>query len=215
MPNLNYRVWISVLVVVLAATTSVNAATADPYADFVVSFAPGPRPGVDPKQDDPDATLGARDYDNVTKIGCYVLGNGGVITLQFTDNYLTGSGDATADLFIYEVGPDLEGIHVEISETGLVGDWISVGKAENQIPELDIDPYIADWKDRFYFVRLTDSTDPADGETRPGPWTGADIDAIQALSSGDAGEIPEPLTMISVFMGLAVAGRFARRRRRA
>jgi hypothetical protein len=36
------------------------------------------------------------------------LGRGGSLTLAFTDNVLTGGGTPAPDLYIFEVGPDVE-----------------------------------------------------------------------------------------------------------
>ena len=65
------------------------------------------------------------------------LGTGGSITMQFTDNALTGSGDSAADLHIFEIGADVEGFFVEISTDGFA--WVDLGLLAGQPTSIDID----------------------------------------------------------------------------
>lgn len=106
------------------------------------------------------------------------LGVGGSITLEFVDNRLTGSGSAALDLWIFEIGPQVEDTFVEISKDGVT--YTSVGKVAGATAGIDIDAFGFGPGDEFRFVRLTD--DPAlDGTT--GAAVGADIDAVGAISS--------------------------------
>lgn len=59
--------------------------------------------------------------------GVVSLGRGGQIVLQFTNNLLTGSGNANPDLRIFEVG-DSEEVLVEVSADGLrwTSRWLSL-----------------------------------------------------------------------------------------
>lgn len=153
------------------------------FADAVVSYNPlaggGPQP--DALFRDPTQALGAPDSLGVglegTHDDCFVsLGYGGSLTLQFTDNVLTGDGTGAPDLAIFEVG-DIESVSVEVSRDGLT--WISVGTAGGLSNRIDIDAFGFTPQDRLTFVRLTDLRQ---GD-RNSLSTGADIDAVGALSS--------------------------------
>ncbi|NJM86735.1 MAG: hypothetical protein HC847_05540 [Hydrococcus sp. RU_2_2] len=114
------------------------------------------------------------------------LGLGGSITLRFTNNALTGSGDIKPDLWIFEAGEKTESVLVEISKNGKT--WQAVGRTDAQHNGIDIDAFGWGPEDYFAYVRLTD--DPAEGEhdgvLHNGQWIGwggADIDAVGAISS--------------------------------
>jgi len=221
MASWNYVVLCSVLVVVLGIGTNVSASP-DPYADAVAAFNPqtGDGKATDPRFQNPASALGAPDYDLNTMLGAVSLGKGGSITLALTDNALTGSGDSTVDLWIYEVGPDIEDTYVWISKDGTFpplypdAGWDDttagyIGAVAGSTSSIDIDAFGWGPGDYFTHVRLMD--DPLQDTVSTGPFTGADIDAIECLSSV---EIPEPLTMVSVLTGLALVGNHVRRRRR-
>ena len=122
------------------------------------------------------------------------LGVGGSLTVQFTDNALSGSGNADLDLWIFEIGPDIEDTFVEISMNGT--DWFSVGKVGGSTSGVDIDAFGYGPGDVFSFVRLTD--DPSEGETDGGS-VGADIDAIGA---GPFTVVPAPAGLWLLLTGL-------------
>lgn len=130
------------------------------------------------------------------------LGVGGSITVQFTDNFLTGSNSAADDLWIFEVGPDIEDTFVEVSADGV--DWTSVGKVFGSTLGVDIDAYGFDSGALLSYVRLTD--DPAEGEIDGGT-VGADIDAIGAISTT---VVPAPPAVWLLLTGVAALA--ARRR---
>lgn len=155
------------------------------FADAVVSYNNLGQP--DPDWSKPDQALGTPcSSTNFTGIderkgcGAVSLGSGGTITLQFKDNYLTGSGDNKDDLWIFEVGRSLEDTFVEISKDGQT--WFSVGKVTGSTQGIDIDASGFGKADKFSFVRLTD--DPNEGEIDMKD-VGADIDAVGAISSID------------------------------
>lgn len=149
------------------------------FADEVVGFNLGSPSPTDPNFTDSSKALGAPDYSGGGRgTGSYSLGNGGSITLRFTDNLLTGSGNAGNDLHIFEVGPDLEDTFVEISRNGTK--FFSVGKVSGSTSSIDIDFFGFGKNDRFSYVRLTD--DPNEG-ARTGATVGADIDSVGAISS--------------------------------
>ena len=157
------------------------------FADSVVSYNPVVKNGEPtmPHRDPSDA-LGVLDYEGVNSCpqdGCTFvsLGDGGTITLEFTDNSLTGSGDNKWDLWIFEVGPDVEDTFVAISKDNVV--WHNVGKVFGNTAGIDIDAFGFGPGDFFSFVRLTD--DPDEGSST-GITVGADIDAVAAISSAAA-----------------------------
>ena len=157
------------------------------FADVVVDYDPtfgGAAP--DPTYQDSSQALGIPDYVNGGEPEYVSLGDGGFITLLFTDNSLTGSDDDALDLWIFEIGPDVEDTFVEISKNGT--DWFSVGSVGGSISGIDIDAYGWDTSDFFSYVRLTDDT--LEGE-QTGITVGADIDAVGAISSA-APVIPIP-----------------------
>jgi len=166
------------------------------FADAVTSFAPGivfdaseganvPFPAFLLAQN----TLGIPDVTQQTGLDCFFnqnqtnckfasLGVGGILTVEFVDNRLTGSGDTEDDLWIYEIGPDIEDTFVEISMDG--NSWMDVGKVTGSTKGVDIDAFGFGLTDMFRFVRLTD--DPNEGDI-DGETVGADIDAIAAIST--------------------------------
>ena len=143
------------------------------FADLVTHYDPlyggGPMPAL--------ASQDAREVLGVPRAGGVSLGNGGKITVKFSDNRLTGSGNSIADLWIFQAGAP-ETAHVEISKNGR--SWVSVGSTTGLRFGIDIDQYGFDQNDRFKFVRLTDDGDSPHGS----PFVqGADIVAIGASSS--------------------------------
>lgn len=159
------------------------------FADSVVSFlAGGDASDLLPRTQNSNNALGSPDYDatntcdvNNTKQCDYVtLGDGGEIVLQFLDNVLTGSGDANFDLWIFEVGPDVEDTFVEVSDDGM--NWTSVGKVAGATAGIDIDAFGFSTQSALRFVKLID--DPNEGQqSGQGPFVGADIDAVGAIST--------------------------------
>ncbi|MCL5270970.1 MAG: PEP-CTERM sorting domain-containing protein, partial [bacterium] len=108
------------------------------FADAVVSYDPlawgGPAPTA-PYQIASEA-LGAPDYPEGPTEGYVSLGRGGVIVLRFTDNSLTGSNNSDNDLWIFEIGPDVEDTFVWVSKDGAT--WDSVGKVTGSTRGIDI-----------------------------------------------------------------------------
>ena len=157
-----------------------------------------------------DATraLGIPDYPEGTDPEYVSLGAGGRLVLRFTDNSLTGSGNTDLDLWIFEIGPDVEDTEVDISKDGST--WHSVGAVFGSTSGIDIDAYGFGPTDFFSFIRLTDVR--SEGATS-GATVGADIDAVGAISSAPPvppNGVPEPgiLGLFGIgFAALALRGR--------
>jgi len=185
------------------------------FADLVVSYEPG-LAGADPTApyQGADNALGVPDYAGAN--GCasqaactfVSLGVGGALVLRFTDNVLTGSDNGDDDLWIFEIGPDVEDTTVEVSEDGLT--WFSVGMVTGSTRGIDIDAFGFDSSSAFSFVRLIDVAN--EGGTG-GATVGADIDAVGAISTRATGGIPEPSTWAMMIAGFGLAGGTLRRRR--
>ncbi|MGB0630773.1 MAG: PEP-CTERM sorting domain-containing protein [Alphaproteobacteria bacterium] len=169
------------------------------FADVVISFTPGPDVGA--PHDDPNLALGAPDGNHMS------LGDNGVLIVQFTDNSLTTSGDAAADLHIFEVGAVVEVFNVAISQD--LTNWIDLGNLSGQPTSIDIDavagviPFA-----QYSYVRLTDVAPNQTGS----PFGEADIDAIGAISS--APPVALSASGSAAILAVAVAGLAIRRKRR-
>jgi len=182
------------------------------FADAVISYdnTLGGAPPSDPIALNPADAVGPPDYSTSTAVGSVSLGRAGWIILQFTDNRLTGSGDSTPDLHIFEVGAQVEAMTVEISRNGV--DFLSVGSVGGATSSIDIDAFGFGADDTFAFVRLTDV---ANDGSQAGPNVGADIDAVGAISSIAAPPpaIPLPAAVWSGLSLLASLGSFRALRR--
>ena len=156
------------------------------FADSVVSYDPVIKNGQ-PTESYRNAleALGIPDYQEGPGIDYVSLGDGGSITLQFTDNSLTGSGDNTPDLWIFEIGPDVEDTFVEISKNNV--SWFDVGKVFGSTSGIDIDASGFGTNDFISYVRLTDDTNEGN---QSGNTVGGDIDAIGAISSAPPVPLP-------------------------
>lgn len=175
---------------------------ASSFADAVVSYEPtfGGATGPIASASNPLQSLGIP--TGSPDVGFVTLGDGGRITLRFTDNSLTGSGSSALDLWIFEVGPDVEGTYIDISKDG--SNWFSVGRVGGATAGVDIDFYGFGTSDFFSYVRLTD--DPNSGQKGDGGTVGADIDAVGAISSAPPVGVPEPATLALLGVALVVAG---------
>ena len=117
---------------------------AESFADGVASYAP-PVPGPSDPHQGSGNSLGIPNYAGVN--GCaspascsfVSLGDGGTLIVEFVDNRLTGSGSAALDLWIFEVGPDVEDTFVSISKDGVT--YHDVGKVLGSTRGIDIDVF--------------------------------------------------------------------------
>jgi hypothetical protein len=127
------------------------------FADSVISYDPAfgggavPSPGFQ----NPSEALGAPNFPEGVDPEYVSLGAGGRIVLRFTNNALTGSGNSNLDLWIFEIGPDVEDTFVDISKDGLT--WFSVGAVTGSTRGVDIDAFGFSTSEFFSFVRLTDN----------------------------------------------------------
>ena len=153
------------------------------FADAVSSYNPllGGGPAPIAGLDDQTQAAGVPNYSGngepLPGEGVVSLGRGGQIVLQFTNNLLTGSGDANPDLMIFEVG-DSEEVLVEVSSDG--NRYTAVGRASAASPKVDIDAFGFNRNSRLAFVRLTDVFNQG---SQSGDSVGADIDGVGAISS--------------------------------
>lgn len=206
------------------------------FADAVLRFdqlhsgGPAPDPSI-PNISNPSGALGPPDFvDSRFNDGYATLGRGGLIELRFVDNLLTnsGSGNTLKDLHIFEIGPDVEDTFVAIRPTAATllilnpaldadGDgFFEIGKVTGSTSSIDIDLFFTGFAAgglQFDAVQLID--DPA-ADDQNGPYVGADIDAVGALSSVAVRSAPEPASIVSLAIGAAFFGLFrtARVRRR-
>lgn len=117
-----------------------------------------------------------------------ILHPGEQITIRFTDNLLTGSGNSQPDLQIF--GEDESQTLLEVAISKDQSKWLSLGSI---IPpaSIDIDRFGADKDDFFAYVRLTY---PAQNREHSPPIY---IDAIGAISSVSLLSIPNPWELVS------------------
>lgn len=161
------------------------------FVDQVISYSPSARNAPPRALRERNNILGEPDHDSdgdartvcSSHQSCplVALGQGGRIELRFTDNVLTGSGDETADLWIFGAGPGAR-LTVEIGVDG--EEWLPVGEVDGGSTGVDIDAYGFGRYTAFSYVRLIDISDEGD---RSDP-AGASIDAVGALSTRDAGQ---------------------------
>lgn len=159
------------------------------FADTVISYQPAKPQQIAAGAKHPINALGPPDSTNVS------LGQGGKLTLGFTDNVLTNSATAKNDLWIFEVGPDVESTFVYVHPTPDTkpllspaldpdGDgYYAVGEIKGSTRGVDIDkaiPGFAPGKLRFDAILMID--DPNQGDGSPGT-PGADINAVGAITS--------------------------------
>jgi hypothetical protein len=188
------------------------------FADEVADYAPniqGGQPipgnrGAFNALGRPNATLDDV-CDVATECDSVSLGDGGSLTLRFVDNALIGSDSPAMDLWIFEVGPDVEDTFVELSADGQ--SWVSVGKVYGSTSGIDLDAFGFGSSNAFFYVRLTDDGDEGN---QVGVAVGADIDAVGASSTIPiVPKVPEPASAALLALGAAMLAATRRSPRRA
>lgn len=141
------------------------------FATGVVDFSIGDPAPIDEYANPKDA-LGEPNYNPSDNTGFVSLGGSGSIVVEFEYLYLVdGPGD---DLYIFEIGPAVEPMFVEISEDG--SNWIEIGEVSGGESSVDIAPFVGE-DDLFKYVKLTDMRRDTFGES-----PGADITAVAIIN---------------------------------
>jgi OOP family OmpA-OmpF porin len=143
------------------------------FADEVVSFNSGNPEAANARDRDPKQALGVPNYDQKNDSNYTTLGCGGVLTLRFVDNALVDIPGP--DIYVFEIGPQVEPTNLSISEDGT--NWIEIGKISGGRADVDIHEFVKPGQ-VFHYVRLTDLKSACGGS-----WPGADIDAVGAIGS--------------------------------
>ena len=142
------------------------------FADAVVHYSSGdPQPRD--KSADPQAALGVPDIAEHDDGGYTTLGCGGELVLTFDDNALIDVPGP--DLYVFEIGPDVEPTAMAVSNDG--EQWTRIGRIAGGKAEINLAPYVSGNTD-FSYVRLVDLKTSCGGKT-----PGADIDAVGAIGS--------------------------------
>ncbi len=147
---------------------------------------------------EPAGALGVPDFVTGNTSTYVSLGNGGYVTLGFTNNTLINSGDESPDLYVFEVGPLVESSSIELrplnasTETILIDNGLTdvdqdgfyeFGGIGGSTADVDIDSFfdgLAANSVQFDAIKIVDTPGSCSGTT-----PGADIDAVCALSSLD------------------------------
>ncbi|MBN1998361.1 hypothetical protein JW935_12460 [candidate division KSB1 bacterium] len=105
------------------------------FADAVVTFTKG-KPSSAEKYCDPGQMLGPPDYmnDYQEPPGYTTPGCDGTLIVRFTDNVLVDVDGP--DLYVFEIGPDVESTDISISKDG--ENWVHVGKVSGWTAEMEI-----------------------------------------------------------------------------
>jgi len=136
-------------------------------ATFLVDFIQGnPWTSIEGYRN-PNSILGVPVGDVSDEV--ITLGIGGVIVVGFNVYITDGPGN---DIYVFEVGPDVEATKVEISND--LVHWVYVGDADGSISGVDINGKISA-NGKYKYVRLTDIK----GQNSSYP--GADVDAVAVI----------------------------------
>ena len=143
------------------------------FAEEVISFEHGTPWTSDPDNQDPNLTLGLPDSSNAAQsTGDLCLGDRGTIIVRLGLPFYDGPGD---DIYIFEVGPNIEETKVSVSSD--LRNWYSIGIAEGRTAGLNLAGKVPAGM-TFNYVSLTDGDAKSDGS-----YPGADIDAVCALNT--------------------------------
>ena len=166
------------------------------FADIVCAFY---NPCENSLNTNPQAAIGVSDFNSIDSDEFVTLGEGGHIILKFTNNILINSGNDTADVWVFEIGPAVEASLVELlpvdsathnilTSEGIPDDdldgFFEFDTLIGATSSLDIDAYLTNNYPagtlKFNAIKITDIVD---GECDDSPYPGADIDAVCALST--------------------------------
>lgn len=121
----------------------------------------------------PEALLGPPRFREEGTDAVYTIGCGGSITVVFTENTLIDIPGE--DLYIFEVGRDIEAMAIAVSEDAQ--SWTRIGIVSGGNASIDIGPYTPAGAN-YRYVKLVDLEEVCDGRT-----PGADVDAIGAIGA--------------------------------
>ena len=121
----------------------------------------------------PEALLGPPRFREAGTEAVYTIGCGGSITVAFTENTLIDIPGE--DLYIFEVGRDIEAMAIAVSEDAQ--SWTRIGIVSGGNASIDLGPYTPAGAN-YRYVKLVDLEEVCDGRT-----PGADVDAIGAIGS--------------------------------
>ena len=173
------------------------------FADVLIEYNPGCSNIEDP---DPTGALGVSDWpvgSSGDKPEFVFLGVNGSIKLEFTNNLLTNSGDNNEDLWVFEVGVDIEDSALALrpadafTETQLQllgipdtnGDgFYEVGNIDGATTGFDIDNVMLGYAPETLLFDAVELTDLDNGNCQTQSTPGADIQAVCALYSIVANE---------------------------
>lgn len=142
------------------------------FADTVQRYTPGD-PAPRASATEAESALGIPNVGKQDKNDYVTLGCAGELVLAFDDNALIDVEGA--DLYVFEIGPDVEPTGLAVSSDG--EQWIRVGRISGGKSEIDLAPYVRG-ETSFRYVRLVDLKSSCGGRT-----PGADIDAVGAIGS--------------------------------
>jgi len=192
---------LSLFIVALFCGNVLNAQTS--FADDIIFYESGCTTN---SATDPTGSLGSPDFVSAGNTQHFVsLGAGGVLIIEFVDNQLTNSGDSTDDLLVHEVGPIAEDCEIAVrpadnstyyilEQFSIESDqdgYYPVGSISGNDYSIDIDLIwggVSSGQMRFDAVRIEDINGICNLST-----PGADIDAVEALSSKDCTGECQPL----------------------
>lgn len=143
------------------------------FADELVSSTPGNPAPKEPFTRERNI-VGFPDFETIHQPDYFTLGCHGEVVLRFSDNALLDVEGP--DLYVFEVGPDIEPTELAISEDGQT--WTSVGEISGGRASVDVAAFTQPG-DIFHYVRLRDT-----GKRCGSRWPGADIDAVGAIGAG-------------------------------
>jgi outer membrane protein OmpA-like peptidoglycan-associated protein len=143
------------------------------FADAVESYSDGDPAPIE-RRSDSSAALGVPDYADSSDGGYVSLGCAGELALRFEDNALVDV--AGPDLYVFEIGPDVEPTALAVSRDG--DEWVRVGRVAGGKAEIDLAAYVPQGEE-YRYVKLVDLKSGCSARETPG----ADIDAVGAIGS--------------------------------